>query len=139
MADVSYKTLGQAIERLRAALVLQQAAHEDELGVALRDSVLLSFQFTYGLCRPMLERFFVSDGYDPQEVEEMSLAAIIRTANERGVLRADWAQWSEFRDARNRMAHVYSQSVADMILAQVPEFLTEASWLYEQLEARTER
>ena len=98
--------------------------------------MLLSFQFTYGLCRPMLERFLASDGYDPQEVEEMSRAAIIRTANERGVLRADWAAWNEFRDARNRMAHVYSEAVSEMILEKVPGFLTEVGWLYDQLESR---
>jgi hypothetical protein len=103
----------------------------------MRNSVLLSFQFTYGLCRPMIERFLVNEGDDPLEVQEMSYATLVRAANRRGVLRADWATWSGFRDARNRMAHVYSEPVAEEIIAKVPLFLEEAAYLFDQLCARS--
>ncbi|RXH55629.1 nucleotidyltransferase substrate binding protein [Granulicella sibirica] len=128
MNEVSYKPLGQAIERLRRSLLLFTEHRDDELMISMRDSVLLSFQFTYGLCRTMMERFLVEDAVDAQEVQEMSLGMIVPTANERGVLRADWAMWSEFRDARNQLAHVYSEPVAEMIMGKVPRFLEEASY-----------
>jgi nucleotidyltransferase substrate binding protein (TIGR01987 family) len=139
VSEVScYKTLGDALERLREALVLLEAHRDDDLHVSMRNSALLSFQFTYALCRPMLERFLVNEGDDPLEIQEMSYAALIRSANERGVLRADWATWSGFRDARNRMAHVYSEPVAEEIVSKVPAFLEEAQYLYAQLVVRTE-
>jgi nucleotidyltransferase substrate binding protein (TIGR01987 family) len=137
MNEVSYKALGDALERLREALVLLEAHRDDGLHVSMRNSVLLSFQFTYALCRPMIERFLVSEGDDPLEIQEMSYAALVRQANERGVLRADWTAWSGFRDARNRMAHVYSESVAEEIVAKVPAFLEEARYLYQQFVARS--
>ena len=137
MIEVSYKSLGDALDRLRESLVLLDAHREDALHVSMRNSVLLSFQFPYGLCRPMIERFLVSEGDDPQEVQEMSYATLVRSANRRGVLRADWTSWSGFRDARNRMAHVYSEPVAEEIVAKVPKFLEEATYLHAQLLARS--
>jgi nucleotidyltransferase substrate binding protein (TIGR01987 family) len=136
MSEVSYKSLGAAIERLREALVLLDAHRNDDLHVSMRNSALLSFQFTYGLCRPMIERFLVSEGDDPLEVQEMSYATLVRSANRRGVLRADWTLWSSFREARNRMAHVYSEPVAEEIVSKVRPFLEEAVYLYEQLLSR---
>jgi hypothetical protein len=91
MSEISYKALGDALERLREVLILLDAHRTDEFQVSMRNSVLLSFQFTYGLCRPMIERFLVDDGDDPLDIQEMSYAAIVRSANERGVVQADWA------------------------------------------------
>jgi nucleotidyltransferase substrate binding protein (TIGR01987 family) len=136
MSEVSYKSLGDAVARLRESLVLLDAHRDDDLHVSMRNSALLSFQFTYGLCRPMIERFLVSEGDDPLEVQEMSYATLVRSANRRGVLRADWTLWSSFREARNRMAHVYSEPVAEEIVSKVHPFLEEAIFLYEQLVSR---
>jgi len=137
MSGVSYQSLGDAVGRLREALVLLDAHRDDSLHISMRNSVLLSFQFTYGLCRPMIERFLISEGDDPLEVQEMSYATLVRSANRRSVLRASWTLWSEFREARNRMAHVYSEPVAEEIVAKVHPFLEEATFLYEQLSARS--
>ena len=136
---MSYKSLGDAVERLRQALALLEAHRDEDLRVSIGDSGLLSFQFTYGLCRPMLERFLISDGDEPTKVKEMSLASLVRLANERGVLRADWTTWSGFRDARNLMAHVYSEPVAEDIVRSVPAFLEEVESLYRQLVERSEK
>lgn len=138
MSGVSYKSLGDAIDRLREALILLDAHRSGHLQVSMRNSVLLSFQFTYGLCRPMIERFLVAEGDDPLEVQEMSYATLVRSANRRGVLRADWTLWSTFREARNLMAHVYSERVAEEIVAKVSPFLDEAAFLYKQLSARSQ-
>ena len=136
MDEVSYRALGSATTRLREALGRMEEHLDDDLTGPMRDSVLLSFQFTFGLCRPMLERFLVGLGEDPQIVEGMSFAAVIRSGNERGVVRGEWAVWSGFRDARNRMAHLYSSAAAEGILAIVPAFLEEAEFLLEHLEGR---
>lgn len=137
MSEVSYKALSDTLKLLREALILLEAHRNDDLHVSMRNSVLLSFQFTYGLCRPMIERFLVSEGDDPVELQEMSYAALVRLANERGLLRADRTTWSGFREARNRMAHVYSEPVAEEILTKVPGFLAAAEYLYAQLVARS--
>ena len=136
VSGVSYKALGRAVERLRESLARFEANQANDLTEALRDSVLMSFQITYGLCRPMMERFLISDGADPAEVEEMSLGAIVRTCNEKGVLKANWSAWQVYREARNRMAHVYSESFAKQIVEVVPAFLQDVQELYQQLVRR---
>ena len=136
MSEVSYKALGDAVERLGEALALFEAHRTDELAESMRNSVLKAFMFTYSLCRPMMERFLLSDGADPAEVEDMSLSTIVRSCNEKGVLRADWTVWRQFREARNRMSHVYSRSFAKEIVALIPDFLKEVQYLYQQLATR---
>ena len=138
MSGVSFKSLGDAVNRLHEAFILLDLHREDALHVSMRNSVLLSFQFTYGLCRPMIERFLVGEGDDPLEVQEMSYATLVRSANRRGVLRADWTLSSEFREARNRMANVLIELVAEEIVEKVHPFLQEATFLYEQLSARSQ-
>jgi hypothetical protein len=138
VSQVTYKSLGEAIDRLRQAMQLLAEHPADSFTVALRDSVLLSFQFTYGVCRPLIERFLVDSGDDPKVVQGMTLASIIRVANQRGLSTFDWPSWSRFCSARNRMAHSYSQVVAEEILLQVPGFLNAAVELFQQLTARSQ-
>jgi len=136
---VSYRALGDEVERLRESLALLDAHPVgDDLHVSMRNSVLLSFMFTFGLIRPIIERFLVSLGEEPLEVEGMSFARLIRSANERGVLQKDVAAWSDLRDARNRIAHVYSESGAQGIIARVPQFLEEVLYLHAQVVAKSE-
>ena len=118
------------------ALGRYESNPSNDLAEAMRDSVLISFQFTYRLCRPMMERFLLSDGAAPAEIEEMSLAAIVRTCNEKGVLGVNWTRWQIYREARNRMAHVYSESFAKQVVQVVPEFLRDVRALYQELATR---
>jgi hypothetical protein len=49
----------------------------------------------------MLMRFLEQTAAVPEEIEQMSFAALIRTGAERGVLKSGWNQWKAFREARN--------------------------------------
>lgn len=56
MSEVSYKSLVDALGRLRESLVLLDAHRDDDLHVFMRNSAPHSFQFTYGPCRPIVDR-----------------------------------------------------------------------------------
>jgi nucleotidyltransferase substrate binding protein (TIGR01987 family) len=103
----------------------------------MRNSVILEFELSFGLCRTMIERCLIdADGEDPIEVEHMSYAEVVRTANERGLMRADWRLWSQFRVARNLTAHAYSEPKAEEIVVIIPSFYAEAKYLYDKMAER---
>jgi hypothetical protein len=56
--------------------------------------------------------------------------------DEQGLLRGDWPLWRQFRDMRASTSHTYSAIVAAQVAAGIPGFLTEATYLVEQLRQR---
>ena len=68
----------------------------------------------------------------------MTLAALIRTANERGYLETTWAEWKDFRDARNIAAHAYNEPAGEKIALQVPAFLVAAEQMLERMRRKAE-
>jgi hypothetical protein len=137
MSEISYKSFGNALEGLRKAIALFEEHRGGELYVSMRNSLILEFEISFGLCRTMIERCLVDvDGEDPLKIEQMSYAELIRTAGERGLTRVDWRAWSKFRLARNLTAHAYSAPKAEEIAATVPSFYAEAKYLYDRMVER---
>jgi nucleotidyltransferase substrate binding protein (TIGR01987 family) len=137
MSEVTFKSFASALEALRKAIALFEEHRGGELYVSMRNSMILEFEISFGLCRTMIERCLVDvDGDDPLEIEEMSYAEVIRTANERGLVRVDWEMWSQFRQARNLTAHAYSEPKAEEIALLVPKFYIEAKYLYDKMVGR---
>jgi hypothetical protein len=67
----------------------------------------------------------------------MSYAELVRTSNERGYLRVPWEEWFQFREARNRTAHAYSEPMAERIAVLIPAFYAEAKYLCDKIMARS--
>ena len=59
----------------------------------------------------------------------MPFQDLIRTANEQGMLRGDWPAWRRYRDMRTRTSHTYAATVAAQVVAGIPDFLAEATYL----------
>lgn len=62
---------------------------------------------------------------------------LIRTGNEKGILRSDWLRWRVYRQARTDSSHTYDARKAEAVYAIAPDFLEEAKYLYEQLVKRS--
>jgi nucleotidyltransferase substrate binding protein (TIGR01987 family) len=131
MASLDLTSLGNAIAQLRTGLETLNLTPGNQL---YRDGVIQRFEFTYGLCHRMLVRFLEQTSAAAGDVDQMSFAALIRTADERGLLKSGWDKWQLFREARNITSHTYNQAKAEQVMAVVPEFLSEAKFLYEQLQ-----
>ncbi len=137
MSEVSYESLGNALKALNRSIELFDEHRGGELYVSMRNSMILEFELSFGLCRTMIERCLVdADGEDPLAIEQMSYAELIRTAGERGLTRVDWRTWSQFRLARNLTAHAYSAPKAEEIAEVVPSFYAEAKFLYDRMVER---
>src|SRR5262245_50091624 len=96
--------LDHAVQRLREGLARHLREPGDE---QLRDGLIQRFEFTYELSHKMLRRYLQETSPSAEEVAQMSFAALVRTGNERGLLRGDWPAWRHFRDIRTRTTHTY--------------------------------
>ena len=130
MAEIDYSPLGKAIGRLKEGLEALGREPENSL---YRDAVIQRFEFTYGLCASMLERYLNRSASTPPD-KKMTFPTLIRTASDLGVLRSGLDVWYRFREARNLTSHVYNEEVARQVIEKVPEFAEEAAFLYTELE-----
>jgi nucleotidyltransferase substrate binding protein (TIGR01987 family) len=129
MGTLDYSPLGKAIARLKEGL---EALAREPGNTLYRDGVIQRFEFTYGLCASMLERYLVHAA-PMQPDKKMTFPTLIRTASDLGMLRSGWDVWHEFREARNLTSHVYKEEVARQVIERIPAFAQEAEFLYNRL------
>jgi nucleotidyltransferase substrate binding protein (TIGR01987 family) len=112
---------------------------QNDLGLfeQLRNSVIQCFEFTYELSHKMLKRHLEETAANPEEIELSSFADLIRTGNEKALLRSDWLKWRTYRQARTDSSHTYDEKKAEAVYRIAPDFLLEAQFLYQQLIARS--
>jgi nucleotidyltransferase substrate binding protein (TIGR01987 family) len=113
------------------------AQNDKDLFEQLRNSVIQCFEFTYELSYKMLRRYLEQSAASPGEIELGTFADLIRTGNEKALLRSDWAKWKTYRQARTDSSHTYDEKKAEAVYRVAPDFLQEARFLYQQLTARS--
>lgn len=114
---------------------LQAYQREPENTIYL-DSLIKRFELAYEMSRNTLVRFMEATSTRLNPDEGVTLATLIRTANQDGLLRGTWDQWRGFRDARNQTSHAYDENRARLIAAEIPGFLEEANFLFEQMRRK---
>ena len=72
-----------------------------------------------------------------EQFDSMPFQDLIRSSNEQGLLLSEWPRWRTFRDMRSKTSHTYDEAKALEVVAEIPAFLEEASFLRDQLKART--
>lgn len=125
--------LANAIQRLRDGLRRYEQDTTDE---QIRDGLIQRFEFTYELVHRTLKRRLKETAADPDEIEGLAFADLIRAGNARGLLRSDWPAWRRFRDLRARTSHTYDAKAALPVVSAIPEFLAEADHLLAALSRR---
>jgi nucleotidyltransferase substrate binding protein (TIGR01987 family) len=132
-AQLDISPLVSAVARLREGLERHRREPHDE---QLRDGLIQRFEFTYELSHRMLRRYLRLVAATPGVYDQMPFQDLIRSGNEHGLLRGDWAAWRRFRDMRARTSHTYAAVVAEQVAAGIPDFLAEAMFLRDQLQQR---
>lgn len=138
--SLDYSSLQNAITQLEKSLEYANStmAQEDEgLFEQLRNSVIQCFEFTYELCHKMLKRYLEETAANPDEIDVSTFQNLVRTGNEKGLLRSDWLRWKEYRQARTNSSHTYDEDKAEAVYHIAPDFLQEARYLCEQLVERS--
>lgn len=129
--DIS--SLEKALARLGEGLARYA---QDTSDTQIRDGLVQRFEFTYELSHKMLRRYLEMVSATPDAFDAMPFADLIRSGNEQGLLLSDWPRWRLFRDMRARTSHSYDEAVALQVVAEIPAYLAEATFLCQQLQAR---
>ena len=131
---LDFSSLANATARLDEGLARYQTDTSD---AQIRDGLIQRFEFTYDLAHKLLRRVLEEAAANPQEVDQMTFPALIRTATEQGLLRSDWTQWRTFREMRNITSHTYDEAKALQVAAGIPAFLEEVRVLLGRMQARS--
>ncbi|OQK15169.1 nucleotidyltransferase [Methyloprofundus sedimenti] len=140
--SLDFSPLANAINQLEKSLdyaTSPLAINDPGLFEQLRNSVIQCFKFTYELSHKMLKRFLEETAASTEDINTRSFQELIRTGNEKGLLRSDWLVWRTYRQARNNSSHTYDADKAEQVYQIAPDFLLEAKHLYQQLIARSNK
>ncbi len=138
--DLDFSPLQNAIGQLEKSLEYANSpmAKEDSgLFEQLRNSVIQCFEFTYELSHKMLKRYLKETVASPDEIDLVTFANLIRTGNEKNLLRSDWTRWKAYRQARTDSSHTYDEDKAVAVYQIASDFLEEARYLYQRLTQKT--
>jgi nucleotidyltransferase substrate binding protein (TIGR01987 family) len=139
---LDFSPLQSAIKQLEKSLKFAQspmAQSDPDLFERLRNSVIQCFEFTYELSHKMLRRYLEETAASPEEVDLSTFQNLIRTGNEKGLLRTDWLRWRIYRQARTDSSHTYDESKAEAVYSIAPDFLEEARFLHEKLSEKSHK
>jgi nucleotidyltransferase substrate binding protein (TIGR01987 family) len=140
--SLDFSPLSNAISQLEKSLqYATSAAAKADPGLfeQLRNSVIQCFEFTYELSHKMLKRYLEETTANPEEFDLGTFQNLIRTGNEKRLLRSDWLRWKDYRQARTNSSHTYDEEKAALVYAIAPDFLEEARYLHQQLVERSNR
>lgn len=125
--------LERALAQFKRALA-EYALHSHE--EAYRDSVVMRYVFTYELCIQALRRYVQLEHRKPMPEDELRTPRVIRRANALGVVRSEWEEFAAFRDARNAVAHTYSEAKAIAVVTVAARFADEAQYVLDQVRTK---
>lgn len=123
----------RAITRLQEGVARCQ---RDVGDLQVRDGLIQRFEFAYELAHKTLKRYLEQTAANPAEIDTLAFQDLIRSANERGLLRGDWPAWRHFREMRARTSHTYDEQTALDVVAGIPEFVDEVIFLRDALRTR---
>ena len=125
--------LERAIQRLEEGLKRYQ---NDITDLQIRDGLIQRFEFTYEQGYKTLRRYLKYTAPNPDLFDQMTFQDQIRTANEQGLLLGTWPDWRGYRRLRGMTSHTYSEAIAVDVVAHIPEFLDEVTYLRDRLRER---
>lgn len=122
--------LSKALARLKEGWERYQIDTDDE---QIRDGLIQRFEFSYELSHKLIKRYLEQTSAHADEIDVMSFAELIRTANEKGLLLNDWEKWRIYRQMRNMTSHTYNEKIAILVVEGIPDFIKECDYLLNKL------
>ena len=131
-------TLIKALQTLEEAIRLHGERKDDvKLALALRDSIIQRFEYTYELSWKMIQRW-IGKNVSPESAEPLySRKELYRLAAKWGLVE-DPLRWFEYHKARNLSAHTYEETNAEFVFKAAVESVDDVKYLIEQLEKRND-
>ena len=127
------RSFEKAIARLDEGL---ERYRQDTSDTQIRDGLIQRFEFTYELAHRTLKRYLESVSPTPGQYDTLPFADLIRSGNEQGLLLGDWPEWRAYREMRSKTSHTYDEDIAVQVVAGLPDFLADVTYLRDQLRKR---
>ena len=127
--QLDFTSFVSAVGRLEEGL---ERYNRDTSDSQIRDGLIQRFEFTYDLAHKMLRRQLESVSANPEQVDRLSFADLIRSVTEQGLIKSDWSAWRTWREMRNITSHTYDEAKARQVVDGIPAFLAEAQDLAER-------
>lgn len=133
--------LEKAISQLEKSLHYYHsdiAKKDPDLALQFMAACIQAFEYTYELCVKFLRRYLEMSEPSAENIDMMTFPTLIRTANERFLLKSEWSLWKQFRDMRNITSHTYDEIKAKNVMGIIPDFYAEAKYLLEKIREKIE-
>lgn len=127
--QLDFSSFVKAVARLDEGL---QRYNRDTGDIQIRDGLIQRFEYAYDLAHKMLRRQLESVSANPDQVDRLSFADLIRTVTEQGLIGSDWSTWRIWREMRSTTSHTYDEDKALQVVEGIPGFLVEAHDLAER-------
>ena len=127
--QLDFSSFVRAVARLDEGL---ERYNRDTDDAQIRDGLIQRFEFTYDLAHKMLRRQLESVSANPEQVDRLSFADLIRSVTEQGLIKSDWSVWRTWREMRSTTSHTYDETKALQVVEGIPSFLAEAQDLAER-------
>lgn len=102
----------------------------------IQAGVIQNFEFTYELCWKFMKRW-LEINLMPGLLDGVTRKELFRNALEQKLI-LDFFSWVKYHELRNTTSHTYNRDVADSIYSVSKDFLKDAKYLLEALEARND-
>ena len=127
--QLDFTSFVSAVGRLEEGL---ERYNRDTSDSQIRDGLIQRFEFTYDLAHKMLRRQLEAVSANPEQVDRLSFAELIRSVTEQGLIKSNWPEWRTWREMRNITSHTYDEAKARQVVEGIPGFLAEAQDLAER-------
>jgi nucleotidyltransferase substrate binding protein (TIGR01987 family) len=127
-------SLERAINFAGKRLAISNIAVEEK--EVIQAGVIQNFEFTYELCWKFMKRWLELN-LMPGLLDGASRKELFRYALEQKLI-SDFSSWVRYHELRNTTSHTYNREVADEIYAVTKDFLEDAAFLLQALEARND-
>lgn len=135
---ITLTSLEQALGHFAEAIEFANsdiARKDKRLFKQFRYSVILCFEFTYGLCWRTLKKQLEEDSPTSTIINELNYNDMMREAAIRGLV-ADPVIWMDYRKQRNNTSHVYNAKLAQEVYETALNFYKDAERLLNVLLER---
>ena len=131
MEYFSTKSLDLVLKRLNVAWA---EYNKDKTNDFVRDSVIQRFEYTYAIAIKYIQKYLELTWEASDEIDKLTFNELIRTANEKGILYGNLADWALYRQRRNITSHTYNLEKANMVLEIIEQFSNEIAFLLEKIK-----
>lgn len=135
---MSLSTLEKTVRSLESSLSVYdryENTEDKELKIALKESVIQSFEVSYEMSRKMMKRYLKESV--GEDTDQMVIKDIFRLGEKSGIL-SSAESWFDYKEKRNQTSHIYDVKIAEEVFLTSRKFLQDARFLLEKLEEKIE-